>query len=129
MGSAGVLKMSDVEHQIFEAAMASHGYEINPERYSDGTYKATYYQAGWLMWQAATAMRSYLGRAALSPLVGAVGVRVDGASVVVSARGGNSGARDLCAKLVSMIEKPKPCGECHLRPGERCDVCGAICVR
>ena len=22
-----------------------------------------------------------------------------------------------------------PCGECHLQPGERCDVCGAICVR
>ncbi len=22
-----------------------------------------------------------------------------------------------------------PCGECHLQPGERCDVCGALCVR
>lgn len=23
------------------------------------------------------------------------------------------------------VGKP-PCGECHLRPGERCDICGAI---
>lgn len=22
-------------------------------------------------------------------------------------------------------QQDKPCGECHLQPGERCDVCGA----
>lgn len=22
-----------------------------------------------------------------------------------------------------------PCGECHLQPGERCDICGALDVR
>ena len=24
--------------------------------------------------------------------------------------------------------KSKPCGECHLRPGETCDICGAKAV-
>ncbi len=115
----------DVERQVFEGAMASHGYEINPERYADGSYRAPYYQAGWLMWQASAGMTSYLRRAACSPLDGAIGARVDGSNVVLAARGGNNGARELCAKLVSMLDPKKPCGECHLQSGERCNVCGA----
>lgn len=29
-----------------------------------------------------------------------------------------------CARCKKALEK-RPCGECHLQPGERCDVCGA----
>lgn len=27
--------------------------------------------------------------------------------------------------LCRIGERKEPCGECHLQPGERCDVCGA----
>ncbi len=29
--------------------------------------------------------------------------------------------------LGAIRQQTTPCGECHLRPGERCDVCGASC--
>lgn len=28
-------------------------------------------------------------------------------------------------KLTTIGQRKEPCGECHLQPGERCDVCGA----
>ena len=31
--------------------------------------------------------------------------------------------------LVRIGRRTEPCGECHLQPGERCDVCGARDVR
>lgn len=41
--------------------------------------------------------------------------------------------RDECMRLRKILEAQlakshdgKPCGECHLQPGERCDVCGAL---
>lgn len=44
-----------------------------------------------------------------------------------------------CLKALARNETPvhnprgeigrRPCGECHLQPGERCDVCGALNVR
>lgn len=30
--------------------------------------------------------------------------------------------------LVDIGRRETPCGECHLQPGERCDICGASCV-
>lgn len=120
------MNTQDAERQVFEHSMAAHGYELNPDRYRDGTYKATYYQAGWLMWQQSKNLTSYIRQAAAPRLPGAIGARVEGSAVVVSAQGGNDGARKLCGLLVAMIERGKPCGECHLQPGERCDVCGAL---
>jgi len=34
---------------------------------------------------------------------------------------------DLCEEIEAELAKPekKPCGECHLAIGERCDICGA----
>ncbi len=40
------------ERARFEAAMAREGYELNPVRYRDGVYKASYYESGWCMWRA-----------------------------------------------------------------------------
>jgi hypothetical protein len=31
--------------------------------------------------------------------------------------------------LVEIGRRATPCGECHLQPGERCDICGARDVR
>ena len=31
--------------------------------------------------------------------------------------------------LAQIGRRKEPCGECHLQPGERCDVCGARDVR
>lgn len=31
--------------------------------------------------------------------------------------------------LVQIGRRTEPCGECHLQPGERCDICGARDVR
>jgi hypothetical protein len=28
--------------------------------------------------------------------------------------------------LVEIGRRATPCGECHLQPGERCDICGAL---
>ncbi len=28
--------------------------------------------------------------------------------------------------LGAIRQKTTPCGECHLQPGERCDICGAL---
>ncbi len=104
------MNAQDAERQVFEHSMAAHGYELNPERYNDGTYKATYYQAGWLMWKQSKNLSRYIQHAAAPRLPGAIGARVEGASVVVAARGGNEGARELCGLLVTMIERGKPFG-------------------
>lgn len=37
-----------------------------------------------------------------------------------------SDAKRRARRALTRVEEPKPvCGECHLQPGERCDVCGA----
>jgi len=30
--------------------------------------------------------------------------------------------------LVQIGRRTEPCGECHLQPGERCDICGAVAL-
>ena len=44
------------ERAAFEKAMAAEGYELNPRLYRDGTYRESYYAAGWAMWQARAAL-------------------------------------------------------------------------
>lgn len=64
---------SDTEAQeraAFEKAMAAEGYELNPQQYRDGTYRESYYAAGWAMWQA----RAALAQQAATPEVGISGV-------------------------------------------------------
>lgn len=51
------------EREAFEAAMAAEGYELNPARYRDGTYRSLEYAAGWAMWRARPTLQSLGGDA------------------------------------------------------------------
>lgn len=60
-------------------------------------------------------------------LEGGVGARLvmDAKSPVAQERGALGPRNPLTPIPADAREGKEPCGECHIKPGERCDICGA----